>query len=189
MGCRPHEPLKCLLCEGIAIARKLCRRHYYAAKKDGSLSSFECLSPQDVFESRIQKTDTCWLWKGGRNEYGYGIFHIPGKRPVRAHRYVYEQLVGPIPEGQILLHSCDNPPCVNPAHLSPGTKRDNLIDAMVKNRRPVSERHWNAKLSSEQIQAIISDQRTHREIAKTYGISQPYVGRLKHKKRRLHEPS
>lgn len=146
------------------------------------------MTPQDVFMSRIEKTDTCWLWKGSKNEYGYGIILMPGEKPVRAHRFVYEQLVGPIPEGKILLHSCDNPPCVNPAHLTPGTKAENLYDSMKKGRRAVGEKHWNSKFSAEQIAAIRADPRTQTEIAKEYGVSQPYIGRIKRGTRRTYEP-
>lgn len=66
----------------------------------------------------------CWLWKGSRNHKGYGTFQAESK-VVKAHRYAYELLVGPIPEGHQLDHLCRNRACVNPAHLEAITNRTN----------------------------------------------------------------
>ena|SRR5665213_1639299 len=78
---------------------------------------------------RINKTDTCWLWTGRRLQKGYGRMTLPegsrGEvREALAHRFMYEMLVGPIPEGMHLDHLCRNTRCVNPAHLEPITRAD-----------------------------------------------------------------
>lgn len=73
--------------------------------------------------------DGCWLWQGPRVHNGYGIISIQGsgvKTTIRAHRYAYEALVGPIPEGLQLDHLCRVRRCVNPAHLEPVTARENV---------------------------------------------------------------
>lgn len=73
----------------------------------------------------------CWEWAGARDEQGYGRFKLArdGGRPrwVRAHRWVYEQLVGQVPPGLQLDHLCRNRACVNPAHLEPVTNRINWL--------------------------------------------------------------
>lgn len=78
----------------------------------------------------------CWMWTGAVNESGYGVLSGPGlPRPkVYAHRWSYEHHVGPLPADLFVLHSCDVPPCVNPAHLRPGTAADNAADKVARGR-------------------------------------------------------
>lgn len=80
------------------------------------------------FWPKVDKTDGCWLWTAARNEHGYGIFRLSTGKNARAHRWSYEALVGPIPEGAELDHlkeRCGNRHCVNPAHLEPVTHLTN----------------------------------------------------------------
>jgi hypothetical protein len=98
------------------------------------------LDPLTNWWSKVDKRgpDDCWPWKAGRDKDGYGKFAIGlgGKkqRHVRAHRFGYEALVGPIPPGHVVCHSCDNPPCQNPTHWFTGTPLDNNDDKVRKNR-------------------------------------------------------
>jgi hypothetical protein len=80
--------------------------------------------PATRFWPKVDKTDGCWLWTAATNEFGYGIFRIDG-RNVRAHRWAYEDLVGPIPKGLVLDHLCRTPACVRPDHLEPVTQKVN----------------------------------------------------------------
>ena len=80
-------------------------------------------------------TDECWLWIGSTDRKGYGQIRMPGKGRLRYATHVSLELVGRvIPEGMIALHTCDNPPCVNPAHLVVGTHRENTQDSINKGR-------------------------------------------------------
>jgi hypothetical protein len=83
----------------------------------------------DVLERLADKFtigDNCWEWTAGCNNSGYGIAYVaPGKQKV-AHRALYEELVGSIPEGLDLDHLCRNRRCVRPDHLEPVTRRENL---------------------------------------------------------------
>ncbi len=88
------------------------------------------------FWDNVAKTDTCWLWRGPFNDYGYGTVcaRVGDKRNHRAHRVAWELACGPIPSGLWVLHTCDNPPCVNPSHLFLGDRAANMQDCAKKGR-------------------------------------------------------
>lgn len=129
----------------------------------------------------VDKQGPCWLWVGGprpSKASRYGKFYN-GERQVFAHRYMYELVLGPIPEGQVVLHSCDNGYCVNPAHLSLGTQKENMQDCARKGRRNVrGGRNPKAKLTAEQVAEIrvrLANGETHRPLAKEYGVHKTAV--------------
>ncbi len=82
----------------------------------------------------------CWRWKGSKGRHGYGRIRLDGKN-VPAHRHIFELLACKIPEGAVLCHQCDYPPCVNPAHLIPGTHKKN-VDDMILRDRAQWQREW-----------------------------------------------
>jgi hypothetical protein len=69
----------------------------------------------------------CWLWTAQHDRAGYAQFYLTSlRRSVGAHRFAYELLVGPIPDGLVIDHLCRNPGCVNPGHLEPVTNAENI---------------------------------------------------------------
>jgi hypothetical protein len=94
------------------------------ARRKNELPARTALTGMDLYWSRVEKTETCWLWTGNRNPNGYGRF---GKPVQYAHRVAYEAMVGPIPDGLTLDHLCRIRHCVNPAHLEPVTAAVNTM--------------------------------------------------------------
>jgi len=84
-------------------------------------------------EKSISILDACWEWNGPRDYHGYGRKTV-NRKTVRLHRLAWEWANGPIPPGMFICHRCDNPPCVNPAHLFLGTNLDNVRDMIAKKR-------------------------------------------------------
>ena len=120
--------------------------------------------------------DVCWLWRGTVGPTGYGMFSAKRFKPkaYRTHRLAWELTHGPIPEGLWILHHCDTPLCVNPAHLYAGTRQDNWDDVVARDRRK-GERSPSAKLTDTQVREIraiyAAGGISQRALAKQYGIS------------------
>lgn len=180
MSYQARGTIQCVKCgEREAIGRKLCRPCYNEARSNGTLKNFPILGPEDVFESRIDKSGICWEWTGTKHQYGYGIFLMPGERPVRAHRYSWEHFRGPIPDGMIVMHLCDNPICVNPFHLRLGTKADNNRDTGQKRRHHYGTDHWNGRLTDADVERIRKSEKRNSELAKEFGVSPSHISRIR----------
>jgi len=100
---------------------------------------------------------------------------------VLAHRISYIEHHGPIPDGLHVLHSCDNPPCINPDHLRVGTNDDNMRDRAERNRhaRLFGERNPRAKLTESDVLAIRLSSLPQKELAARYAVSQSNISVIK----------
>lgn len=123
----------------------------------------------------------CWEWTASVAGKGYGQFRIPGtRRNAYAHRLSYELNIGPIPDGMMVCHRCDNPKCVNPEHLFLGDATVNLTDMAEKGRHLYGERNTEVKLTEQQVHAIheIGSSMIQRDVAKMFGVGQMTISRI-----------
>jgi hypothetical protein len=115
-------------------------------------------------------------WMGEKGRGGYGRFTVNGRR-VRAHRFAWELSTGyQVPWGWCVLHTCDEPPCVNPAHLFLGNHGDNIRDRNRKGRHKPSDGrpNWTAKLTANQVRELrtlhSAGDVSYRQLARRFGI-------------------
>ena len=147
------------------------------------------------FESRFwSKTDRtaegCWQWNGYKLPHEYGTFAVARCQMRLAHRVAWELTNGEIPEGMRVIHSCDNPSCVNPEHLRLGTAKDNTRDMLTKWRHAHGERHPKTALTEEQVLAIrslrMSSDLSYAKIGNRFGVSATSVYKIVRRTRWVH---
>lgn len=134
----------------------------------------------------IGVSGNCWNWKGAVDGRGYGQLRWMN-RTARSHRISYELTHGPIPRGAghhgaVVMHSCDNKLCCNPAHLVLGDHVANMADMKAKGRRKnigTGSTNGRCKLTLRQVESIRADMRGKRTIAKEYGISPAQAQRIR----------
>ncbi len=137
------------------------------------------------FYSFFVKSNKCWNWIGPIRSkvLPYGCFYY-GYFFMQAHRYSYILHNGPIKDRLFVCHKCDNPRCVNPAHLFLGTPKDNTEDMVNKGRCARGEKHPKAKLSKGRVKKIRAEYAkggtTHRKLAAKFNISQSVIYQVIH---------
>jgi hypothetical protein len=141
--------IRCVVCDEPAYsrARRLCRKHDARLRRTGSTDEPDRRrksgdDPRVRFWTKVDQSaglGGCWPWLGGRvkSTARYGSFGVRSGTSVRAHRFAYEFLYGPIPEGLTIDHLCMRPECVNPLHLEAVPLRENIA------------RYWNARRASK----------------------------------------
>lgn len=130
----------------------------------------------------IGEPQDCWTWLGNKPDGLYGHFSVE-MRSMKAHRWLYALLHGPIPDGLVVRHKCDNPQCVNPLHLAIGTSADNQRDMHERGRASnrQGENHPLARLTADQVLEIRREASCGtrlRELAARFGITEKYASKI-----------
>ena len=188
----PTMTLKCQACGADFVKRTALVLHYEARGTPLKYCSRTCmgrgqsapLTQDTVLDLSIPEPNSgCWLWLGSINPgNGYGrisLAHIP------AHRFSYTVFKGAIPDGMVVRHSCDNPLCVNPEHLSVGTVADNKNDAVVRKRHAHGSKQGRAILSEEdvpKVRQMLAAGISQSEVARRFGVSHSVIFRIEHQK-------
>ena len=193
----------CLIesCDREAKKRKMCLAHYKRWKDQGDnfdrSSIVDVSNPISRFNAKLGKPNEsgCIEWLGERRyKNGYGIFHLSDGKTMGAHRKAYEIVNGKIPDGLLICHRCDNPPCCNVNHLFLGTASDNMMDMANKGRHPykrgmkrepvvIGSKCGTAKLNEDKVREIkikLNNGIKGTVIARKYGIVDQVIYDIKH---------
>lgn len=140
-----------------------------------------------IQDNVIVSESGCWEWKRSLTKGGYGRVSIGGGKMGYAHRESYRAFKDEIPLGMAVMHSCDNPPCCNPEHLSIGSQKDNMRDCSAKGRvkgtftsdRSSGEQNSKAKLTATQVLEIFKSRQKNTELAANYNVTPALIGMIK----------
>ena len=187
-------------CTSPAIGRGWCSKHYYRWKRNGDPLATTRAPHGSSLDARLRFTGwdevvrvpalgPCWEWRGSiRNGDGYGATSRPGGGNMLAHRAAFVAWVGPLSDDLILLHACDNPPCINPAHLRAGTDADNSADKIARGREARGERSGAVKVTDAVVDEIRARYAaggcTYRSLAGAYGLSKSHIGAIVTRRKR-----
>lgn len=144
--------------------------------------------------AEVRGENECWPYIGrsfttnGTGRLKYGQLWFEGKK-WRAHRFVASLCVSSLPPSACVCHSCDNPLCMNPAHLFLGSHAENVADKMAKGRHrsPKGEKNGQSKISdvqAEEVRRLAREGGNQRILAARYGISQALVSMIKNERTR-----
>lgn len=119
MQSKPRKPCQIAECEDDVYRRDWCSKHYGRWKRHGDPTGGKYFhgTPEERFWVKVDAEGDCWEWTAFRDSDGYGMFSPTKSHSVRAHRFAWELLIGPIPDELTVDHRCRNRGCVNPVHL------------------------------------------------------------------------
>jgi hypothetical protein len=170
-----------------------CKSTFVSDRKNRIYCSLKCstkMAHRKKIEFVIDSKTNCFNCISHKpNDRGYSQIAIGNnKRAMGAHRFIWKQCFGEIPEGMFVCHKCDNPKCINPEHLFLGTQKDNMKDMAKKGRSMWGEKHRSAKLKKEQVIEIKNKLKNYKyglvhKIAKEYGISDREISSIKNNKK------
>lgn len=184
-------------CDSKSRANGLCNKHLMRMRNTGTTDpGSKARGPIEdrfgkLFEKR--KPNDCWLWRGDVNHNGYGRIAVGAKSEgsVLAHRVAWEIANGPMPKGiWVVMHKCDTPACVNPAHLKLGTQTDNLADMRAKNRgyrgfdvQPIrGEDHHDCRFTEADVMLIRAAKGGLKALADRYGVNRTSIIKIRSRK-------
>jgi hypothetical protein len=130
------------------------------------------------FLYKVDGDKECWNWTGPKDQEGYGIFFFGGGKE-RAHRFSYRLHNGKSAGNLSVCHHCDNPSCVNPAHLFLGTTKENIQDALKKGRFAIGHLNGRAKLDQQQVRDLKDSKESGSALARKLGVNRSTINRIR----------
>ena len=179
--------IDCCEKESVSNVSGLCQMHYKRLKKHGTTDTPKGgRGPIEqrfwLYVDRLGPND-CWEWTGALGPNGYGRVSTKNNPDMIASRVSYELTKGEIPKGRVVMHSCDNRKCVNPAHLSVGTYLENTHDMIGKGRavhNPMQGvKHPRSKLTESDVLTIRSSNESNGVLSKRYGVAKSTIDHVR----------
>ena len=139
--------------------------------------------PVEVRDRVLVVESGCWEWQGHKNPLGYGQVRVDSKLFL-VHRFVYMRVKGWFSPELVIRHSCDNPACCNPSHLSAGTQDDNVQDSVVRGKLNQGESNGRSKLTELDVTAIREAHaagKTQAALAREFGVNRSCIWKIVHK--------
>lgn len=147
--------------ERAKFCSRTCSTNHWA-----KLAADRRLPLDEDFQRWFDRTDGCWLWNGAVDRDGYGIFSYEAKTYRAAKIALVLDGRGP-KKGEFACHKCDNPRCVRPDHLYPGTPQDNVRD-MIDRRRA----NWAKRLTEQDVREIRGSNESKRALAQRFSVTE-----------------
>ncbi len=173
-------------CSRHSYARGFCPMHYGRWKKHGDpmliVQPKKHQTLDDAMKGKFTIPESgCWEWKRRSHTFGYGAVSFQG-RNIPAHRAMWILHFGSIPDGLLVCHKCDNPPCVNPDHLFLGTSTDNNRDMLSKGR--MKHNHAGKTHCKDGHEFTVENTRLERNGRRTCRACERESGKRKYQRRR-----
>lgn len=170
----------------VGCGRRFWTKRWRTQKYCGSdCRHLTCHNAFEYLNRFIKKAEVgCWEWLASCTKAGYGTLKVEGHH-IYAHRAAYAAWIGKIPAGKLVCHHCDNPRCLNPAHLFLGTHKDNTADAIRKGRFYQHRMPRARKFDPVEAARLRESGKTYKQIAVAVGCSETYVWYLLHRAKSL----
>lgn len=144
---------------------------------------------EERFWSKVDKQgpNDCWPWLGAKHPTGYGKLwlKLPDLVCKPAHHASLILDGTNVPKGAVVMHTCDNPSCVNPSHLKLGTQAENIADKLSKGRQPTGDKHCNTTISDQDVIYIRQSTKSGRALALELGVTPSAISNIRNYKKRI----